>query len=147
MVIWEARYGEDYAGEPPSGEAVERRLTPRHDTVPTSGLLSAFLVVLARRENTRECFFSVLPSAGGSRVDRDLPVGLVRLLDFLADVSRMTASAGGPKVSWARAEPRVVLTCRDGLVIWVSEMGLLELRVRAIVALGDLWICIGQSTT
>ena len=68
----------------------------------------------------RECFFRVLQSAGGSWVDWDLPVGLVILLDFLADVSKMAASARGPKVSWAWAEPRVVLTCRDGLLVGVS---------------------------
>ncbi|CAL8238989.1 unnamed protein product [Gadus morhua 'NCC'] len=65
---------------------------------------------LARRENIRECLTSVTPSAGGSRVDKDLLVVLTCRDGLLVGVSGVaTASpAGVLKAGRARVEPRGV---------------------------------------
>ncbi|CAL8298371.1 unnamed protein product [Gadus morhua 'NCC'] len=55
------------------------------------GLFRAFLAVLARRENIRECLTSVTASAGGSRVERDLLVVLT-CRDGLLEPNKMNNS-------------------------------------------------------
>ena len=90
----------------------------------TSDFFRFFLAALARRENIRECLTSVTPSAGGSRVDKDLLVVLTCRDGLLVGVSGVaTASpAGVLKAGRARVEPRGVSagTASRGASAWAN---------------------------
>ena len=71
------------------------------------------------------CLIGVTPSAGGSKVTRDLLAVLMRLVDTLVGVSRMALSAGVLKVSLARTEPTGVPTGKASrrALVWADPFG------------------------